>query len=86
MELDLQIVIVGAFRYALDRSTYVVSSTCNVIEAVVEDMPTGQLELIEREINAAIKSESIRMQMDLDRWKQCLEVVSNEIKQRGIKK
>jgi hypothetical protein len=81
--LDMQIVLVGAFRYALGRSTYVVDSTCNVIEAMTPDMPTGQLSLIEREIEKAIKDKAAGMQMDVDRWLVCRAKVLVEIKQRA---
>lgn len=81
--LDMQIVLVGAFRYALGRSTYVVSSTCNVIEAMAQDLPTGQLNLIEREIKKAITNKSAGMQMDVDRWLECRAIVLATIQQRG---
>ncbi len=75
MNLDMQIVIIGAFRYALGRMTYVVDSTCNVIEAVAPDLPVGQLDLIQREIQEAILHKSAGMQMDIDRWLKCRAIV-----------
>lgn len=81
--LDMQIVLVGAFRYALGRSTYVVDSTCNVLEAMSPDLPTGQLSLIEREIERAIKEDAAGMQPDKDRWLKCRAIVLAEIKQRS---
>lgn len=83
LNLDMQIVITGAFRYALGRMTYVVDSTCTVIEATVTEIETNGLALMVREIDAAIKEKSIGMDMDKDRWLKCRAVMQAEIERRA---
>lgn len=83
MNLDMQIVIMGAFRYALGRMTYVVSSTCNVIEATRAEMPTGQLKMMVNEIIVAGEEGKLGMQMDEDRWEQCRAMLEHEINSRS---
>ena len=82
MNLDMQIVITGAFRYALGRMTYVVDSTCNVIEAVAQDMDNNQITLMIKEIGEADKNNALGMQMDIDRWRKCQLLLGEELAKR----
>lgn len=83
LSLDMQIVITCAFRYALGRMTYVVDSVATTIEAMVTELDTNGLGLIEREIEAAIKDGTIGMDMDQQRWLKCRAIVLAEIKRRA---
>lgn len=82
MNLDMQIVITGAFRYALGRMTYVVDSTCNVIEATAGEMDTNQILLMIKEIGEADKNNALGMQMDADRWRKCQLILGQEYERR----
>lgn len=86
MNLDMQIVITGAFRYALGRMTYVVDSTCNVIEATASEMDTNQIILMVREIKEADSKDALGMDMDKQRWHKCRDILLAEYKSRELKK
>jgi len=75
MSLDDQIVLTCAFRYALGRRTYVVDSVANQIELNADTMPLKDLDLYIREINVAIVENHAGMEMDIERWKKCRDIL-----------
>jgi hypothetical protein len=73
MELDKQIILSCAFRYALGRKTYVVSSVVNEILKHWDEFPKGKKEIYCREIKEAIKEKRAGMDCDVKQWKRVLE-------------
>jgi hypothetical protein len=82
MDLDHDIAIGCAFRYALGRMTYVVDSVASVIESDIEEISTKTLHLIRKEIEEAIKASHAGMQMDVERWSKCRIAINDELHQR----
>ena len=79
MSLDEEIVLGCAFRYALGRMTYVVGSVASEIERRAHELPIAQCARLIREINEAIDNNSAGMQMDVDRWRRCREVLQKRL-------
>lgn len=82
MTLDQDITIGCAFRYALGRMTYVVSSVCDEIERNVDSISLKTRKRFIQEIDEAIKEKHAGMQMDIDRWQKCRQVIQQSI-ERG---
>lgn len=82
MSLDEDITIGCAFRYALGRQTYVVSSVANEIERNIESISTKTLTLLRGEITDAIRADAAGAQMDKDRWLKCRIAINDELWQR----
>lgn len=82
MELNEDIAIVCAFRYALGRMTYVVDSVASEIERNIERVSTKSLHLIRKEISEALKANHAGMQMDVERWEKCRIAINDELWQR----
>lgn len=68
MNLDNQITLDCAFRYALGRSSYVTSAVSNVIIECWDAIPSERKMMIVAEINKAIKEDRIGMEMDKINW------------------
>lgn len=82
LDLNMQIMITCAFRYALGRMTYVVDSVATIIEATVTELETKGLALMVREIDEAISGKNAGMDMDRDRWLKCRKTMQSEIERR----
>lgn len=79
MTLDEDITIVCAFRYALGRQTYVVSSVANEIKRLAQKISIKSRHLIIREIKEAIDGNKAGMQMDADEWIACRQYLINSL-------
>jgi len=66
-------VVVSAFRYALGRSTYVVSDTATALKEAAELLPRSQRQQIIDEIEMAIESDRAGMAMDIAVWRELQE-------------
>ena len=53
-DVNQDILMVCAFRYALGRQTYVVGSICDILKANWENMPTSRREFFKNEIREAV--------------------------------
>lgn len=82
MELNEDITIVCAFRYALGRMTYVVDSVASEIERNIERISTKSLHLIRKEITDALVANHAGMQMDVERWSKCRIAINDELHER----
>lgn len=82
MDLNQDITIGCAFRYALGRRTYVVDSVASEIERQVDEVSTKTLIRIRDEIGDAIHDNQAGMDMDVERWSKCREVIAAEILDR----
>lgn len=82
MDLNEDIAIVCAFRYALGRMTYVVDSVASEIERNIERISTKSLRLIKKEISDALVKNMAGMKMDGDRWHTCLVAINDELAER----
>lgn len=81
MTLDQDITIGCAFRYALGRSTYVVSSVASEIEENVERISIKTRHRMIAEIEEAITNKTAGMQMDVERWWQCRGIIEQSLKE-----
>lgn len=82
MDLNQDIVIVCAFRYAIGRMTYVVDSVASEIENQIEYISTKSLVLIRKEITDALNANKAGMQMDVERWTKCRIAINDELHER----
>lgn len=71
MTLDEDITLSCAFRYALGRMTYVVSSVCNEIERQIDSIPPETRRRFIMEIDEAITNKQAGMIIDIERWNEC---------------
>lgn len=76
MTLDEDITIGCAFRYALGRSTYVVSSVASEIERNVERISAKTRRRMIAEIDEAIADNNAGMQMDVRQWQVCRDMIT----------
>lgn len=79
MTLNEDILIGCAFRYALGRRTYVVDSVCSEIERRVADISLKTRHRFIKEIDEAITEERAGMQMDIDRWNKCRDIITESL-------
>lgn len=79
MTLNEDIVIGCAFRYALGRKTYVVSSVCDEIERQVDQISEKTRRRMIVEINEAIWTQNAGMEMDVQRWRQCRLIIEKSL-------
>jgi hypothetical protein len=66
-------ILIYAFRYALGRMTYSVSTMVEVLDRNWEVLKTHEKELIQREIRFAISNECIGMKCDKEQWQKLLD-------------
>lgn len=72
MNIDNQIVLDCAFRYALGRMTYVTEAVSNIIIDCWDAIPDSRKEMYCKEIKEAIKNDTIGMECDKISWKRIL--------------
>lgn len=65
-----------AFRYALGRKTYAVSKVCSYLKQHWDEFPTSDHEIIPGKIKTAIENDNAGMDMDVESWKEILELPS----------
>lgn len=82
MDLNEDITIGCAFRYALGRRTYVVDSVASEIERQIERISTKTLLRMRDEITDAIKNKNAGMDMDVERWSKCRIAINDELWER----
>ena len=64
--------IIYAFRYALGRMTYSVSTMVSIIDKNWEHLSKSDRELIQREIRFVLEGECIGMKCDKEQWEAIL--------------
>lgn len=64
--------IIFAFRYALGRATYASQVMVEIISAVWSDLDKFEKELIQREVEQAIKTDRAGMDVDVKEWEKLL--------------
>ena len=79
MTLDEDITLVCAFRYALGRMTYVVSSVCNEIERQVNSIPPKTRRQFIMEIDEAVENQQAGMMIDVERWHKCKSILVDSL-------
>lgn len=65
---DLNILFICAFRYALGRSSYVVSEMCDLITANLDIFSDFTKKLFIKEITRALDTNNYGMEMDREYW------------------
>ena len=65
-------IILYAFRYALGRMTYSVSTMVEIIDRNWSELSKSNKDLIQREIRDAISNECIGMKCDREQWQKLL--------------
>lgn len=68
MKTNEEIVLICAFRYALGRSTYVVSSVIDEIIGNWSGLSRGAQLLIKNEIETAIRQNAAGEEADIEDW------------------
>jgi hypothetical protein len=71
-------IVVAAFRYALGRSTYVVTDVTDCIQRNASTLPRPDRALMVREIREAISGGRAGMSMDVAAWERTLERLDKE--------
>ena len=72
-ESEQRDIILYAFRYALGRMTYSVSTMVDVLDRNWAVLSKSDKELIQREIRFAISNECIGMKCDKEQWQKLLD-------------
>ncbi len=86
MNIDNQIVLDCAFRYALGRMTYVTEAVSNIIIDCWDAIPLSRKLMYVEEIKEAIKKENIGMECDKIAWKRIIVLHEATHKTKGVKK
>lgn len=77
--------MVCAFRYALGRRTYIVSTIAELIIKYKEKLDASAIEVITRDIKRAIQTNNYGMEMDKVEWQKVLKVlIGNKINDKTI--
>jgi len=84
MNVDNQITLMCAVRYALGRKTYAVSCVSNVLIDCWDALNKSNKERIVEEIKEAIKKEEAGMECDVRNWQRIL--LLNDADQKRRKK
>ena len=81
-QIDIQdrFLIIGAFRYALGRSTYVTLETAQWLIKHWSKIDKNTQELIRKETADAIKNDRAGMECDKDAWKLLLYAIGGDTK------
>jgi hypothetical protein len=72
---DLEVLIMGTFRYSLGRKSYVVGETIDLIMKYRHCIPSVTKDLIKRDILRALETDRAGMDMDREDWTELLEVL-----------
>ncbi len=78
IDSDFNSLVVCAFRYALERSTYVVQEISDLIMRHLSQLSIETKDIIAREIDMALSRRSISMNMDRDEWVKLREAIKND--------
>ncbi len=70
---EIDTLIFCSFRYALGRSTYIVSEVVNLIIKYQNALAVNTIQLMQKEILAAFHDDAIGMECDEESWKRVLE-------------
>lgn len=70
--------MVCAFRYALGRRTYIVSTVADLIIKYKEKLDTNDIEVIARDIKRALETNNYGMEMDKVEWEKVLKVLNSK--------
>lgn len=81
--VDNPTTFIAAFRYALGRSTYIVSDVIEDIEKNINDIDSGYLRTIKEEIEEAIKNNNVGMDIDKKQWENLLCKINQKLKERN---
>lgn len=65
---DFEVLVLCSMRYALGRKTYVVQEICNIINDNKEKLSNLTIEIITKEVQAAIQNNKAGMDMDVNQW------------------
>ncbi|MDD3039035.1 hypothetical protein [Bacteroides sp.] len=72
-DVDQHIILFCAFRYALGRQTYVVSTIADAVVQSWYTMVPGQRRMFQKEVREAIDRDGAGSPMDVACWRQILE-------------
>lgn len=75
-------IIFYAFRYALGRMTYAVSTVAEFIINNLEDLDETDKNLIVKEIKEAIDEGNAGMQCDIDQWLKVVNAIEKECERK----
>jgi len=67
-DVNQDILLFCAFRYALGRRTYVVGTLVDIIKSNWEHMPKTRREMFKKEIREAIKMDMCGSKYDIEEW------------------
>lgn len=73
-DVNQDILLFCAFRYALGRMTYVVGSIIDIFIANWDNMPKSRREMYKREIREAIRTNNCGEKYDIKNWERILEL------------
>jgi hypothetical protein len=71
-DVNQDILMFCAFRYALGRMTYVVGAICDIMRANWSEMSASRREMFKKEIREAIATGRAGMDMDVKEWESLL--------------
>jgi len=77
-DVDQDILLFCAFRYALGRRSYVVGTIVDIIIANWEHMPTSRREMFQRDIREAIETDRCGSKYDIERWERILRLTTDD--------
>lgn len=71
-DVNQDILLFCAFRYALGRRTYVVGTLADIIKSNWEHMPKTRREMFKKEIREAIKADMGGDKCDIEEWERII--------------
>lgn len=80
--VDLNDLIVCAFRYALGRRTYITHTISDIASKYVKSISYNHLTVMIRDINRAFETNDYGMDMDKKEWEKLLAILNEEIANR----
>ena len=81
-DCNQDILLFCAFRYALGRQTYVVSTVADIIKANWDHMPQSRRNMFRKEIEEAIeKGYAGSVNIDVPEWLSVIHMIDTEVKE-----
>ena len=81
-DCNQDILLFCAFRYALGRQTYVVSTVADIIKANWDHMSQGRRDMFRKEIEEAIeKGYAGSVNIDVPEWLSVIHMIDTEVKE-----
>lgn len=76
-ETDFNTLVICAFRYAVERSTYVTAEISDLIRRHLSELTEQTIDILKREINRVIERKEFISTIDIPIWKNLLKDIED---------